>query len=143
MTPEQLEYLKLSSKFTQELNFKNKTFLCKVVDVYDGDTVKVVFYFHDVLYRWNVRLYGINTPEMRPSRLNPLRKSIKANAIKSRDYLKSLFEKKNNLLYIECGDFDKYGRLLGTFFYKDIISLYDESINHQMIVSGNAKEYLK
>lgn len=143
MTPEQLEHLKLSSKFTQELNFKNKTFLCKVVDVYDGDTVKVVFYFHDVLYRWNVRLYGINTPEMRPSRLNPLRKSIKANAIKSRDYLKSLFQKTNNLVYIECGDFDKYGRLLGTFFYNDVISFYHESINHQMIVSGNAKEYLK
>lgn len=143
MTPEQLEYLKLSSKFTQELNFKNKTFLCKVVDVYDGDTVKVVFYFHDELYRWNVRLYGINTPEMRPSRLNPLRKSIKANAIKSRNYLKTLFEKTNNLVYIECDDFDKYGRLLGTFFYKDIISFYHESINYQMITSGNAKEYLK
>jgi endonuclease YncB( thermonuclease family) len=143
MTPEQLEHLKLSSKFTQELNFKNKTFLCKVVDVYDGDTVKVVFYFHDVLYRWNVRLYGINTPEMRPSKLNPLRKSIKANAIKSRDFLKSLFQTTNNLVYIECGDFDKYGRLLGTFFYKDTISFFDESINYAMILGGYAKEYLK
>lgn len=143
MTPEQLENLKLSSKFTKELNFKNKKFLCKVVDVYDGDTVKVVFYVHDELYRWNVRLFGINTPEMRPSRLNPLRKSIKANAIKSRDFLKSLFQITNNLVYIECGDFDKYGRLLGTFFYKDIISLYDESINYAMILGGYAKEYLK
>lgn len=143
MTPEQLEHLKLSSKFTQELNFKNKTFLCKVVDVYDGDTVKVVFYFHDVLYRWNVRLYGINTPEMRPSKLNPLRKSIKANAIKSRDFLKSLFQTTNNLVYIECGDFDKYGRLLGTFFYKDTIRFFDESINYAMILGGYAKEYLK
>ena len=113
------------------------------MDVYDGDTVKVVFYFHDELYRWNVRLYGINTPEMRTSTLNPLRNSIKANAIKSRDYLKSLFEKTNNLVYIECGDFDKYGRLLGTFFYKDILSLYDESINYEMIHSGHAKEYMK
>ena len=40
--------------------------LCKVVNVYDGDTCKVVFPFSEKMCRWNVRLTGYDTPEMRP-----------------------------------------------------------------------------
>ena len=39
--------------------------LAKVVDVYDGDTIKCVFPIHNKLYRWNCRLSGVDTPEIR------------------------------------------------------------------------------
>jgi endonuclease YncB( thermonuclease family) len=39
--------------------------LAKVVDVYDGDTIKCVFPIHNTLYRWNCRLSGVDTPELR------------------------------------------------------------------------------
>ena len=41
----------------------------RIVDVYDGDTVKIVFPLTDNeperLYRWNCRLINIDTPEIR------------------------------------------------------------------------------
>ena len=37
---------------------------CKVVNVYDGDTCKVVFPLNDKMYRWNVRLTGYDTPPL-------------------------------------------------------------------------------
>ena len=142
MTPEKIFNLIQADNETPELSFNNEFFLCKIVDIYDGDTVKVVFYLEDRLYKWNVRLFGINTPEMRPSRLIPNRKSIKEKAIQSRDYLSSLFQKKNNLVFIKCGDFDKYGRLLGTFFLEKDSEDFHNSINNTMIIDGYAKRYM-
>ena len=37
----------------------------KVVDVYDGDSVKIVFSLHNSFYKWKCRLEGIDTPELR------------------------------------------------------------------------------
>ena len=45
----------------------------KVVSVYDGDTVKIVFPLTDKeperLYRWNCRLINVDTPELRTKNL--------------------------------------------------------------------------
>ena len=41
---------------------------------------------------------------------------IKKNAIESRDYFRSLVCNENQLVYLKCGDFDKYGRLLGEIY---------------------------
>ena len=42
---------------------------CKVVSVYDGDTIKVVFPIIGSgsmkLYKWNCRINGVDTPELR------------------------------------------------------------------------------
>ena len=77
----------------------------KVVDVYDGDTIKCVFPIHDTLYRWNCRLTGVDTPELRTRC-----KTEKAYGYKVRDYLREKIL--NKMVYVRCGDFDKYGRLL-------------------------------
>ena len=77
----------------------------KVVDVYDGDTIKCVFPIHNTLYRWNCRLSGVDTPELRTRC-----KIEKAHGYKVRDYLREKIL--NKMVYVRCGDFDKYGRLL-------------------------------
>ena len=42
---------------------------------------------------------------------------IKTKAIAARDYLSSLVQNKDQLVYyINCGKFDKYSRILGTIF---------------------------
>lgn len=110
--------------------------LCKVVDIYDGDTCKVVFILKDKLYRWNVRMNGYDSPEMRVSKSNPRRDIIKENAVLARDYLSSLV--KNQLVYIKCGEFDKYGRLLGTLY---INKNDDVSVNDIMIKNGYGYTY--
>lgn len=111
---------------------------CKVVNVYDGDTCKVVFPLNDKMYRWNVRLTGYDTPEMRPSKSKENRdEEIKAAKI-ARDYLKSQVMNQEQLVYIKCGEFDKYGRLLGTL-YLDETDLI--SVNDMMIQQGHGYAY--
>ena len=60
------------------LTFKGKRFNCKVVSVYDGDTIKVVFPIMGSgsmkLYKWNCRLIGVDTPELKTK--NKLEKEL-------------------------------------------------------------------
>ena len=77
----------------------------KVVSVYDGDTVKCVFPLHNTLYKWNCRLEGVDTPELRTK--NKLEKKY---GYIVRDKLREKIL--NKVIKIKCGDFDKYGRLL-------------------------------
>jgi endonuclease YncB( thermonuclease family) len=117
----------------QIFSLDGKYKLCKVVDVYDGDTIKVVFDLKGTFYKWNVRMLGYNSPEMRVSINNPARNLIKASAIESRDYLKGLIQNEDQLVYIKCGKFDKYGRLLGTIYLNkgDITSV------NQLMIDNN------
>lgn len=141
MNPEELENLKNATEAIPEFSLKNKKVLCKIVDVYDGDSVKAVFYTSNKLHKWTVRLKGINTPELRPSRKLENRLEIIQKAKESRDHLKEIFEENNNLLYILCDDFGKYGRLLGTFFINENSNDFENSINYKMIQDGYAEIY--
>ena len=130
--------LRNCDKKTKKFTLEGQTKLCKVVSVYDGDTCKVVFDHNGVINRWNVRMNGYDTPEMRPSKSLPNRDEIKQKAIASRDYLKSLVYNKDQLVYIKCGEFDKYGRLLGDIY---INKEDEESVNNLMIKTGHGYEY--
>jgi len=141
MTPEQLEILKTTTESISKFSLCGEKHLCKIVDVYDGDSVKAVFYTSNKLHKWSVRLKGINTPEMRPLRKLENRLEIIEKAKQSRDHLKEIFEKNDNLVYILCDDFGKYGRLLGTFFIEDDKNDFNSSINYNMILDGYAKVY--
>lgn len=104
----------------------------KVVSVYDGDTVKIVFPLTDKeperLYKWNCRLINIDTPEIRTRNLRE-----KAYGKKVRDFLRKKIL--NKIVTVSCKDFDKYGRLLVEIFYED------ENINNWLIDNGYAKVY--
>ena len=88
-----------------ELSFNGMRRHCKVVSVYDGDTIKVVFPLNGKMYKWNCRINGVDTPEIR-TRCLPEKK----HGYLVRDKLREKILDK--VVYILCGDFDKYGRLL-------------------------------
>jgi len=129
--------LNRATKATKEFSLAGKLKLCKVVDVYDGDTCKVVFRHCRKLYRWDIRMNGYDSPEIRLPLDCPDRDAKKQLAIDSRKYLKTLLQEKP-LVYIRCGNFDKYGRLLGDIFInkKDKIS-----VNELMVMDGYGYEY--
>jgi micrococcal nuclease len=117
--------------------YDNKTLLfslenyettAKCVNVYDGDTVKLVFPYQGQIYRWNCRLDGIDTPEMRTKI-----KKEKDLAIKGRDYLRGLIL--NKLVQVKCGEFDKYGRTLVRITYNGI------DVNTSLVTNGYANLY--
>tara|TARA_Y100000389_G_scaffold54228_1_gene50091 strand:+ start:9526 stop:9942 length:417 start_codon:yes stop_codon:yes gene_type:complete len=123
-------------------NYNNKTPLFslegtfvpgKIVDVYDGDTVKIVLELsiNSEYFRWNCRLSGINTPEIRTRNLKE-----KEFGLLVRDKLKERIEDK--ILLIKCGEFDKYGRLLVEIF-ENSGELF--SINNWLIENKYAKPY--
>jgi len=89
----------------KEFGFDGETKEAKVVDVYDGDTCKVVFPVLRKLYKFNCRIQGVDTPEIRTRDL-----AEKEFGKKVRDELRKKIL--NKVVTIHCGEFDKYGRLL-------------------------------
>lgn len=133
-----INQLKCCDKKTKVFTLDGLYKLCKIVSVYDGDTCRAVFNHNGLINKWTIRMNGYDTPEIRPSRSLPNRDEIKKKAIESREYLKSLVCNENQLVYLKCGGFDKYGRLLGELFIdkNDI-----DSVNNLMIKNGYAYEY--
>ena len=97
----------------------------KIYSVYDGDTVKAIFPLHNKLYKWNCRLTGIDTPELRTRC-----KIEKQYGYKVRDYLREKIL--NKVVKIKCGDFDKYGRLLVEIYCNE-----DECNVNKWLVDNN------
>ena len=90
---------------TDLLSFENKEFEAKIVYVYDGDTIHVVFKVFNDYYRWNCRIIGVDTPELRTKN-----EKEKEKGYMVRDKVKKHFL--NKIVKIKCNKFDKYGRLL-------------------------------
>jgi len=130
----------------------------KIVDLYDGDTCRIILVFHNMLYKFNCRIAGLDTPEMKPL-LTKLNRDIEIiNAHKCRNKLlnlttncvcaddiimkknecKKLLENNTKLINIECFEFDKYGRLLVKIFNDE---KSNKSINDILIEEGFAKKY--
>lgn len=91
-------------------------FQCKIVKVYDADTVHCCFFpfgINDRAYKFHVRLNKIDSPELKSS--DPLEKLVSQ---KLATFVSNLILDK--ICIIECNGFDKYGRILGNIFYNDI-----------------------
>ena len=108
------------------------TLECRVVSVYDGDTVTVIVPFETKFFKTKCRLMGIDTPELRTR--DP---AEKAAGYAARDYLRTLIDQKH--VWVQCGGYDKYGRLLGTIYLTS--TLEAPSANEQMLLQGHAKSY--
>ena len=122
-------------KKTPKFNLENCLKVCKIVDVYDGDTIRGVFEHNGVYNKWTIRMYGYDSPEMRPSKKLENRLEIKKNAVISRDFLKNLVLDK--IVGLECLSFDKYGRVLANIYLDEL----DVSVNDYMISNGHGYAY--
>ena len=75
---------------------------------------------------------------MRPRKTVENRAEIIEKAKAARDYLKSLIMNEDQLIYIKCHDFDKYGRLLGEIFLNQSDT---KSVNEMMVENGYGYAY--
>lgn len=102
------------------------TKLAKVVKVYDGDTITVVFKHNNAYNKWSCRLYGIDAPELH------------AGGIPARDFLSNLIL--HQIVSLECFEFEKYGRLLVTVY--QLTQNEDKlDINKLMVSADHAVPY--
>ena len=108
---------------------------CIVQCIYDGDTPTICLeVFPGKFYAFNVRLYGIDTPEVRgESREQGLlaREKLIELCTDNKDFS---LNKKILKVYIHEQQ-DKYNRPLATLYYNEM------DINNELISSGHAKEY--
>lgn len=110
----------------------------KVIKVYDGDTITIAtpLFNGDTspyinTYRFNLRLRGINTPEIKTKD-----KDEKEIAIKARDFLSFLVMDK--IVRLENVDIEKYGRILCDVYVQDT----NTYVNLAMLESGFAVPFM-
>ena len=122
-------------------SFRGRGFEAVPCRVYDGDTFSSVFLYRGEWIKWRCRCLGYDSPEMKPPRLQPDREEEKSRAIQARDRFQELLTRTPSV-WIRCGDFDKYGRLLV------VVSSYPSSnittnttINDQMLAEGMGVPY--
>jgi micrococcal nuclease len=87
----------------------------KVVKVYDADTITIAFklpYDSSPIYRENVRLFGIDAPEIKGKS-----EEEKLMAKEARDYLSSIILGKIIRLEIIHDNKEKYGRILAKIYH--------------------------
>jgi len=129
----------------------------KLLSNYDGDTADILFFYNNnIPMHLKARFYGYDCSEMKPPLNDPDRDEKKRKAIEAKKRLWFLCTNQaeddkphKTLIQIQCGDYDKYGRLLITAFpetfnindekYKN--NLFDYSINKQMIDEGHGYPY--
>ena len=97
---------------TEYMSLEGQEFIAKIVYIYDGDTVHVVFKVFGEYYRWNSRIMGVDTPELRTKNEKEKKKGYEV-----RDELRKHFQDK--IVKIKCSEFDKYGRLLIDIYVPD------------------------
>lgn len=106
------------------------TYKAKIIAVYDGDTVTAVVdlgFLHS--QEMKLRLYGIDTPEMRGSE--------KLEGRKVRDIVRSMILDKEVTIRSYKDKQGKYGRYLANIVLEDGLEL-----NQWLIDNGHAKPYL-
>ena len=98
-----------------------------VTKCYDGDTITcdIDVGFGITLKKQKIRLFGINTPEVRGD--------DKELGYIARDFIRNKILHQNILLYTIKDKTGKYGRMLGIIYHKDI------NINELMVGENMAK----
>ena len=126
--------LKTVKAFVPEISYG------KVVKVHDGDTITIVtILFNGDLspnsnfYKFNVRVLGIDTPELKTKNVKE-----KELGIVARDALRALLM--NKVVKLKNVSYDKYGRILCNVFLDDVnVSEWLVSNNHAVLYNGGKK----
>jgi len=119
---------------TPELSINGLKSYGRLVDIYDGDTVKIVLPVFDSYYKFSIRLNEIDTCEIKSKDKVLQENAIKArdrlfelltnnkvdavNAINGKNDIKKALDAEVYLVWVECDSKDKYGRILANI-YKD------------------------
>ena len=148
----------LSNEDIDDFSFNKIETFCKVVDVYDGDTCRIVFYYKKDPIKIKIRSYGYNCPEIYPRLSEPNREDIMRKAVISRNRLielvtdcklnnhheytkndiKDILKNNKKIIYMSLLGFGKYGRVLGKFY---LDKKKKQCVNDMMIKDGYAIEY--
>lgn len=121
-----IDYKKIKNNIFQELELDAYCF-----NVHDTDTISVLFKYNQEVIKYNIRLMGLDAPELKSKDLNE-----RELCIKGTEYLKQLIL--NKLIKVKTYKTDKYGRMLGSISTLDTNPI---NINEDLIKKGYCREY--
>jgi micrococcal nuclease len=111
------------------------TYKAKITNVVDGDTVDAeIDLGFGIKMNERIRLYGIDTPEIRTRDLDE-----KARGIDAKNFLKKTLQSYNNNIVIKThfNKRGKFGRILAELYSPDMTS----NINQLLVNEGHVKQY--
>ena len=114
------------------------SFLVKVVDVYDGDTITIILINKCGYEKHKLRMYGYDSPEIKPLKNKKNRDTEIKNALKAKNFLSKQIL--NKIVIFESKGYDKYGRLLGNIYLRRYFKT-NININQLMIEKGFGYPY--
>ena len=109
----------------------------KVIKVYDGDTITIASklpYENSLIYRFSIRIKGIDCPEIRTHNLDEKEIALIAKNFVQDKCLNKIVELKNLST-------EKYGRILADVFVEDI-NIGNELIKNKLSVPYNGGKKL-
>ena len=106
----------------------------KVVDIHDGDTIKVDLDlgFGIILKNQTFRFFGINAPEIHGE--------TKTAGMKTTAYVQNVLTDKEIIIVTIKDEKEKFGRWLGRIFYHDGENWVD--LNQELITKGLAIKFM-
>jgi endonuclease YncB( thermonuclease family) len=123
-------------------SFQGLVTKCKIVDVYDGDTITIVFYYNHSPIKIKIRMAGYDTPEVKNYKSNENGDLHKKAGLYVKEKLKNKIL--NKILWIKFDKEEKYGRTMG-FLYEisdtNKLKENDVCINNWIIDNKYGKIY--
>ena len=109
----------------------------KCISVYDGDTITVIIFVKKSPYKFKVRVFGVDTPELKPLKNISNRDNIIKLAKEAKDFTSE--KVLNKEITLELKGKEKFGRLLAEVFYSDEGKKY--LLSEELLKGGYGKEY--
>ena len=154
---EQIKEFKQYNINTSSFTLCNLNLIGRIVNIIDGDSLNIILPVFNNYYKFNIRLNGIDTCEMKSKTDDNKKKALKArisilNLLTNHTYpetltkndLKYILDKDVILVWVECLNFDKYGRLLANVYQLDYLSmnkLKNTSLSEYLLQNKLAYEY--
>lgn len=125
-----MDLSKYTTSNTPTFGLAGMTYTARLVDVHDGDTVTVIAeVFPSVVFKFHVRLVGIDSPEMtsKTPAVKDLAERARLRLVSlltggtvvlphgghlTRTEMMNLLQKQVHLVSVRCQNMDKYGRVL-------------------------------
>lgn len=118
---------KINVENATDVPYKNKLIKAKIIDIHDGDTIKVIILLGHEPFKFSIRVNGIDAPEV--SRCENWEKEA---GLKVRDYVRSII--KGEIITIKLTSLDKYGgRYIGDVYLTKNLTLSEHLLKEELV----------
>lgn len=117
----------------------------RLVDIIDGDSLSIILPLFNNYYRYNVRINGIDTCELKSKNQENKTLALQARSCLlklvtakdhpitlSRQEIKQILNENVFVVYLKCLDFDKYGRLLAEIYTHSDVSFSQHLLDNKL-----------